>query len=627
MNLGGKVIHSKRQLGLYWPWAPAPAGTSKPSPCRRVDRPCRRRRHGVATAAAVAVDTKQPLPAAPIHSGKPTRLVVLDPEPVGPDTTIDDVLPCPSIRHMLKPRPSPLTGPSWDGHFVHDDDRVVLNVLKVASAASIGGRSQHVPASLEQPDADATATAGDGNGSSSLSSSSTRSGSPSTRTDEITASGRDGRGRAPGVDAGAASSSSTDAEEGAATRVARVTTSTGLERVFVKLPPLAHRAGPRETVYFDALTVGAAVLTAGDLCPGMNDVIESIVHRLEQHGVPEGNIIGIRYGYAGFFEHRARPVVLTSRSTDGIHLKGGSILGTTKFNSSPKDTEEIVKRIERWNLNMLFVVAGEGGTQWADIIGRRCRELGLPCAVVGVPKSIDNNMQLIDKCFGHETAVEEAQRALQAAKIEASSARHGIGLVKLLGRRSGFITMSASLASGSVDVCLIPEVPFQLHGEHGLLQYVKQLVERNGEAVICVAEGAGQDLFPGQPSTAGEDEYGNPLLKDIGHLLKSELKAAVPGADIKYIDPTTMLQAVPCNSADHIYAKTAAHHAVDCAFAGYTQVTVGQVNSHFAMLPMSSCVQSFRRVDPHGRMWNRLRASTGQPNFFDEQNPPPLYGM
>lgn len=246
---------------------------------------------------------------------------------------------------------------------------------------------------------------------------------------------------------------------------------------------------------------------------------------------------------------------------------------------------------------MLFVVGGNGGNAGAAAIQKELQEQGVCCSVVGVPKSIDNDILLIDKCFGFDTAVEEAQRALLAAKIEASSARRGIGIVKLMGRQSGFIAMQASLASGVVDACLIPEVPFRLEGPTGLFAYLERVIEAKGHCVICVAEGAGQDIL--HDGSEGKDASGNPILKDVGIWLKKEIKAHFGDADLKYIDPTYMIRAIPTTSTDRIYCKVLAHQAVHAAFAGYTSACVGLVNTHYAILPISVIVQAPRRGEWH----------------------------
>ncbi|KIZ02592.1 hypothetical protein MNEG_5364 [Monoraphidium neglectum] len=263
-----------------------------------------------------------------------------------------------------------------------------------------------------------------------------------------------------------------------------------LEQLVTPLPPWAIRAGARATIFHDPKQTTAAIVTCGGLCPGLNDVVA-----------------------VGFYDKEHKPIVLTKESVDGIQLQGGTILGTSRGGANIK---EIVKRIDMWGVDMLFVVGGNGGNAGANAIQQKCAESDVACNVIGIPKSIDNDILLIDKCFGFDTAVEEAQRALLAAHVEASSARNGIGLVKLMGRQSGFIAMQASMAAGVVDAVLIPEVPFKLEGPGGLLAYLGGVLESKGHAVVCLAEGAGQDILDDH-TNGGTDASGNPILKDIGH--------------------------------------------------------------------------------------------------------------
>jgi len=388
---------------------------------------------------------------------------------------------------------------------------------------------------------------------------------------------------------------------------------TSMEAAFegAPLPPWALRAGARETIYHDPAHVTAAIVTCGGLCPGLNDVIAGLVSRLQDYGVPEGNILGIRYGFRGFYDKANRPVVLTKQSVDTIHLQGGTILGTSRGGANIK---EIVKRLDMWGVDMLFVVGGNGGNAGANAIYQKCEEAGVTCSVIGVPKSIDNDILLIDRCFGFDTAVEEAQRALLAARTEAASARHGVGIVKLMGRQSGFIAVQASLASGVVDACLIPEVPFGLAGPKGLFGHIRRVLDAKGYCVVCVAEGAGQELLD-EANGGTTDASGNPILQDVGAFLRDAVKREFRDADVKYIDPSYIIRSVPTGSNDRIYCKILAHNAVHGAFAGFTGSTVGLVNTHYCYLPIPVIIQAPRRIDPRGRMWNRLRAAIGQLDF------------
>ncbi|CAM6095895.1 unnamed protein product [Calypogeia fissa] len=372
------------------------------------------------------------------------------------------------------------------------------------------------------------------------------------------------------------------------------------------------RAGPRSKIYFEPKEVKAAIVTCGGLCPGLNDVIRQIVLTLDVYGVK--SMLGITYGYRGFFEETLKPIVLTRQAVQNIHLHGGSLLGVSRGGAK---TSDIVDSLQKEGVNMLFVLGGNGTHAGAHYIHEECRKRHMKVAVVGVPKTIDNDILLMDKTFGFDTAVEEAQKAINAAYIEATSAYNGIGVVKLMGRSSGFIAMHASLASGQVDVCLIPEVPFSIDGPNGVLHYLQHLVEEKGKAVVCIAEGAGQDLLPKKTET---DPSGNPVLADVGIYLQQQIKkhfkdSKVP-VDVKYIDPTYMIRACKANASDSILCAILGQNAVHGAFAGYSGITVGICNNHYVYLPIPEVIAHARNVDPDSRMWHRCLTSTGQPDFF-----------
>ncbi|XP_042509141.1 ATP-dependent 6-phosphofructokinase 5, chloroplastic-like, partial [Macadamia integrifolia] len=319
-----------------------------------------------------------------------------------------------------------------------------------------------------------------------------------------------------------------------------------------------HRAGPRGKIYFKPEDVKAAIVTCGGLCPGLNDVIRQIVITLEIYGVKK--IIGIPFGYRGFFNEGIHEMQLSRKVVQNIHLAGGSLLGVSRGGPNVSD---IVSNMEERGINMLFILGGNGTHAGANAIHNECRKRRMKVAVVGVPKTIDNDILLMDKTFGFDTAVEEAQRAINSAYIEAHSAYRGIGIVKLMGRSSGFIAMHASLASGQVDVCLIPEVPFRLNGPHGVLNHLKYLLESKGSAVVCVAEGAGQNFLE---KTNATDPSGNIMLGDIGVHIQQESKKyfkeiGLP-ADVKYIDPTYMIRACRANAADGILCAVLGQNAV-----------------------------------------------------------------
>ncbi|KAF9626138.1 hypothetical protein IFM89_031265 [Coptis chinensis] len=373
-----------------------------------------------------------------------------------------------------------------------------------------------------------------------------------------------------------------------------------------------HRAGPRKNIYYEPVGVKAAIVTCGGLCPGLNDVIRQIVITLDIYGVK--NIVGIPFGYRGFYDKSLSEIPLSRRVVQNINLAGGSFLGVSRGSTS---VSNIVDSIQARRIDMLFVLGGNGTHAGANAIHEECRKRKLKISVVGVPKTIDNDILLMDKTFGFDTAVEEAQRAINSAYIEAHSAYHGIGLVKLMGRSSGFIAMHATLSSGQIDVCLIPEVPFSLEGDYGVLQHLEQLIQTKGSAVVCVAEGAGQNLLETSNAT---DASGNIILGDIGVHIQQKIKSHFKGigvhADVKYIDPTYMIRAIRANASDAILCTVLGQNAVHGAFAGYSGITVGICNTHYVYLPIPEVITSPRCVDPNSRMWHRCLTATGQPDFL-----------
>uniref|UniRef100_A0A0E0B2Y2 ATP-dependent 6-phosphofructokinase n=1 Tax=Oryza glumipatula TaxID=40148 RepID=A0A0E0B2Y2_9ORYZ len=368
---------------------------------------------------------------------------------------------------------------------------------------------------------------------------------------------------------------------------------------------------PRKEIYYEPAEVKAAIVTCGGLCPGLNDVIRQIVFTLEIYGVK--NIVGIQFGYRGFFEKGLKEMPLSRKVVENINLSGGSFLGVSRGGAK---TSEIVDSIQARRIDMLFVIGGNGSHAGANAIHEECRKRKLKVSVVAVPKTIDNDILFMDKTFGFDTAVEEAQRAINSAYIEARSAYHGIGLVKLMGRSSGFIAMQASLSSGQIDVCLIPEVSFTLDGEHGVMRHLEHLLEKKGFCVVCVAEGSGQDLLQKSNAT---DASGNVILSDFGvHMqqkIKSHFKDIGVPADVKYIDPTYMVRACRANASDAILCTVLGQNAVHGAFAGFSGITSGICNTHYAFLPITEVITKPKRVNPNSRMWHRCLTSTGQPDF------------
>ncbi len=380
-------------------------------------------------------------------------------------------------------------------------------------------------------------------------------------------------------------------------------------------------AGPRRKIFFDPKKVRAGIVTCGGLCPGFNDVIRALVMELHfRYGTTK--IHGFRNGYQGFIAKHGRDVVdLTPGMVSNIHEHGGTFLGTSR---GVQDTTEIVDCLERMSINMLFVIGGDGSMRGAAEIGRVIAERDSKIAVVGVPKTIDNDIMFIDQSFGFQTAFSVAAQSIRAAHIEAKAAPNGIGLVKLMGRHSGFIACYASLAMNDANFVLIPEVAFKLDGQNGLLNQVHDRLHKRGHAVIVVAEGAGQDLMqsPDQAgSTANCDASGNAKLGDIGVFLRTQITDHLAKlgeeANIKYIDPSYMIRSVAANPYDSVYCLRLAHNAVHAAMCGRTEMVIGRWHGRFVHIPISLAIGGRNTVDPNGDLWMSVLESTGQPAVME----------
>jgi 6-phosphofructokinase 1 len=380
--------------------------------------------------------------------------------------------------------------------------------------------------------------------------------------------------------------------------------------------PSLEPGGPRKQIYFDAAKTRVGIVTCGGLCPGLNDVIRGLVLELSRH-YEVRRIVGFRNGYRGFVPRYGEDVVdLTPEVVAHIDDEGGTILGTSR---GQQDPEEIVDALERLNINILFVIGGDGTIRGAMDVVRVVGERGLKVAVVGIPKTIDNDIPYIDQSFGFQTAMAEATKSIHAASVEARSAPGGIGLVKLMGRHSGFIACYATLAKDDADYVLIPEVPFALDGERGLLEHLRHRVQERGHAVVVVAEGAGQEYI--EEEQPGRDASGNVRFGDIGRLLRrrivEHLDAHGVETNVRYFDPSYAIRSVPANPFDSAYCLRLAHAAVHAAMAGRTEVIVARRRRRFVHMPMPLAVSRRNHVDPLGDLWMSVLEATGQPVRFE----------
>lgn len=375
--------------------------------------------------------------------------------------------------------------------------------------------------------------------------------------------------------------------------------------------PSFELAGPRSHVYFDPSKLRCALVTCGGLCPGLNDIIRAVVLELYfRYGVR--TIQGIRYGLQGFMPQYGHEVLdLTPRVVQNILNLGGSILGSSR---GPQDIDQIVDCLERMNIGILFMIGGDGTLMAANKIADTIMQRGLKISVVGIPKTIDNDIYLVARSFGFETAVDVATQSIKGAHNEAAAYPNGIGLIKLMGRYSGFIAATATLAQQEVNYVLIPEVDFDLEGPNGLLTKLEKRLEERRHAVIVVAEGAGQKFFEGE--SAERDPSGNIKLKDIGVFLKDKInayfKARQIEVNLKYIDPSYLIRSLPANADDSVFCGFLGRDAVHAGMAGKTKLLIGHWNNHFVHVPMAASAGKRKHVNINGKLWRTVIESTGQ---------------
>src|SRR6516225_3931158 len=379
---------------------------------------------------------------------------------------------------------------------------------------------------------------------------------------------------------------------------------------------LFELAGPRAKLFFDPAKTRAGIVTCGGLCPGLNNVIRVLFLELH-HTYRVAEVLGFRGGYQGLDPaHGPEPTVITPAFVDQIHQDGGTILGTSR---GPVDMAAAVDNLIRREVHILFTVGGDGTQRGANALFQEARQRGHALSVVGIPKTVDNDVAFVARTFGFFTAVEEAVKILDCAHTEARSVHNGLGLVKLMGRHAGFIAAGAAVANQDVNFALIPEVPFKLDGPKGFLSALKERLKKRAHAVIAVAEGAGQELF--EDAATDRDPSGNIKLKDIGLLLRERIEAYFKEANIpvtmRYFDPSYRIRSSPANAADSILCDLYARNAVHAAMAGKTGLVIGYLHDSFIHIPIEMLVGKTKHIEPDGTLWTAVLAATGQPARFE----------
>jgi 6-phosphofructokinase 1 len=374
---------------------------------------------------------------------------------------------------------------------------------------------------------------------------------------------------------------------------------------------LFELAGPRDRLFFDPKQTRAGIVTCGGLCPGLNNVIRSLFYELN-HGYGVEQVYGFRGGYQGLDPTRgAEPIVLTPGFVREIHKQGGTVLGTSR---GPVDVGLAVDHLIRRGVNILFTIGGDGTQRGGNELFQEARRRGHALAVVGIPKTIDNDVAFVSRSFGYLTASEQAAKVLHCAHTEAHSVHNGIALVKLMGRHAGFIAAGATVASQDVNFTLVPEVPLLLEGEDGLLAALKRRILERAHALVVVAEGAGQGVL----AASGEerDASGNVKLQDIGPFLRNRIEKYFEtegiSVTLRYFDPSYLIRSVPAGAEDSALCDLFARNAVHAAMAGKTGLVIGLLHDTFIHVPIELLVSQKKRLDLNGMLWRAALAATGQ---------------
>lgn len=372
-----------------------------------------------------------------------------------------------------------------------------------------------------------------------------------------------------------------------------------------------EKGGARRKIYFDPAKTKAAIVTCGGLCPGINNVVRNLYYQLHSN-YQVREVLGIRYGFQGLNpEDGMPPIRLSGAVVERIHHQGGTILGTSR---GPQDLNVMIEFLQSEGIHLLFCIGGDGTQKGAHALAQEILRRGLKIGVVGIPKTIDNDIRYCHRSFGYLTAVGEAEKVINCAHVEARSVPNGVGLVKLMGREAGFITAAATIASGEVNFALIPEVPLELEGEQGLLARLERRLAYRDHAVIVVAEGAGQNLLNGHPEEY--DKSGNRKLGDVGVFLKGAIQKHFANhhtpVAIKYFDPSYHIRSVPAGTSDSLLCEELARMAVHAGMAGKTDLLVGRRHDRTLHVPLAISAGQSKRINPDGDLWTAVLAMTGQ---------------
>lgn len=387
-------------------------------------------------------------------------------------------------------------------------------------------------------------------------------------------------------------------------------------------PPSFPEAGPRKELCFDPHRVKAAVVTTGGLAPGLNSVVHSIVDRhfntYELNETLGGAVYGIYDGFRGLRDCASNSTTLNPKVTLDWLRQGGSNLGSIRFRDPQGEkhlVDEIAKSITQMAIDILYVIGGDG----SQLIAHKVAQAVPSISVLGVPKTMDNDVLWVRESFGFDTTVEQATHAINALHFEAQSTRR-VGLLQFFGAESGFVAANAALASGQVDLVLIPEAFNNLSDEQlqhywkMLLGHLDDRVKRQAHmphAIVVVAEGVETALVQQKSRKLGrKGDFLELLKQDIAGKVRDRRGRCL---EIFVNEPRHYIRSGAANAHDQIFCERLGALAVDNGLAGYTNCMVSHWLTEYVLVPLELVVQGQKSIQTSGMFWRQVETSTGQP--------------
>jgi len=340
------------------------------------------------------------------------------------------------------------------------------------------------------------------------------------------------------------------------------------------------------------------VATGGGDCPGLNAVIRAIVKRADQEA--DWEVVGSVEAFNGILTDPPQVVRLTNRDVSGIQNRGGTILKTTSkggpfawptqhadgsWTLEDRSAEMLERLVDPLHVDGVISIGGEGSMD----IAQKLYERGMN--VIGIPKTIDNDLTSTDVTFGFQTAVEIATDAVD--KLITTAASHNrLMILEVMGRHAGWIGLSAALAGGA-DVALIPEIPYDVEKVAEKIKH--RMANGRGYAIVVIAEGA-TPVGGGQTARKSDQiGYGNEILGGVGHRLLGELKDHVD-VEARVVILGHLQRGGTPVAYDRILGTQFGVKAVELALAGDYGKMVAYRTPHVVSVPIKDAINQYNYV-------------------------------